>query len=152
MLLLIRWRNHNLKWQNNGYIFDSNICYYLLMSLDFEVEVEDTSLRPDLINLLFLRSFPGLFHRVERDNNKNKRKNIQTIAWKCYIFRKIVFFKKIISCFPDFSWLFSMINVPEDPRNNKTIEPGLMARWGVYCRLVCYLLYSKHGHLADTAK
>ncbi len=37
-------------------------------------------LRPDSIDLLFLRSFPDPFARVERENNKIKRKKRQTFA------------------------------------------------------------------------
>ncbi len=57
--------------------------------------------RPDLIDVLFLRSFPDSFQRVERDKNKNKRKNGHKIAWKCICFRKIIHLKRILF-FPRF--------------------------------------------------
>ncbi len=64
-----------------------------------------TGLRPNLIDVLFLRSFPDTFQRDERNKNKNKRKNRQKGTWKC-------------------SWLFLKVNVQKDPRNKWT-EFGL---------------------------
>ncbi len=72
-------------------------------------------LRPDSIDLLFLRSFPDPFERVQRDKNKGKRgKNLHenTILWEFFL----IFLK-----------LFSVShfkNVEEDLRN-KSIESGL---------------------------
>ncbi len=37
-------------------------------------------IRPDSIDLLFLRSFPDPFQRAEKGKNKNKRKKRQKIA------------------------------------------------------------------------
>ncbi len=45
---------------------------------------------PHLIDVLFLGYFPDMFQRVERNNNKNKRKNRQKIGSTCKMFRKIV--------------------------------------------------------------
>ncbi len=81
--------------------------------------------RPNLIDVLFLRSLSDSFQRVERDTNKNKRKNRQTIIWKCYFFKEIFLFLKVIFCFPDFSQLFLMIIIQQHPRSNKSIEYGL---------------------------
>ncbi len=60
-------------------------------------------LRPDLINVLFYWSFPDQFQLIKRNKNKNNRKNRQNISWKVKIIRTIVYFLKIIFCFPDFS-------------------------------------------------
>ncbi len=59
-------------------------------------------LRPDLIDLLFLGSFPDPFQSVERNNIKNKRKSMQKGAWKYIIFRR----KKNTFCFSEFSDVF----------------------------------------------
>ncbi len=44
------------------------------------------SLRPDLMDLMFLRSFPDSFQWVKRNKTKNKTKNKEKIAWKCKMF------------------------------------------------------------------
>ncbi len=76
-------------------------------------------LRPDLNEVLFLRSIPYPFQRVERNGNKIKRENKQKIAKLCLIKKNIIF------CFTDFSQLFClMINVQEYLSNNKSIESG----------------------------
>ncbi len=50
------------------------------------------NIRPVLINVLVLESFPDLFQRVERNKKKERRKNRQKIAWKCYFCLKICLF------------------------------------------------------------
>ncbi len=55
-------------------------------------------IRPDLIDVLYLGSFPDPFQSAER--NKIKRKNRQKIAWK--FFGKIIYLKKIYFLFPGF--------------------------------------------------
>ncbi len=76
-------------------------------------------LRPDLIILLFLRSFPYTFQQLRGIKIKEKEKHVKNCIKKWNIFRKFVYFFKIIFCFPDFSWLFLMINVQEDPRKKQ---------------------------------
>ncbi len=56
--------------------------------------------RPDSIDLLFLRSFPDPFKRVQWDKNKNKRKKRHKLAWKYNNLRKKNYFLKIIFSSP----------------------------------------------------
>ncbi len=53
-----------------------NIVLYICFDI-YAYWLYSTALRPDINDLLFLVSFPDPFQRVERNNNKNKRKNIQ---------------------------------------------------------------------------
>ncbi len=59
-------------------------------------------IRPVLIDVLFLGSFPDLFQKVERNKNKNKReKNRQKKSMKMLIVFWN-FFSSVSQSFPDF--------------------------------------------------
>ncbi len=60
----------------------------------------------------------GINIKIKRKTNKKLHENAKFVE-------KLSIFKKLF-CFPDFSQLFLMINVHEDPKNKKSIESGLI--------------------------
>ncbi len=86
---------------------------------------EKEKLRPDLFDLMFHRSIPNPFQRVEENNNiiKGKTGKILHENTKCV---GIVFiFENLFSVSPNCSCPFLVINIQVDPRKKKSIEACL---------------------------